>query len=235
VLKTLHSFFLDKATANPKIAKISKELIMKKTILLLLVSVFVIGLFAQTASEEAIQSLDNAKNLITQKNYAKAQDEINFALSKISEIQAEDLIKFIPDAPTGWKQNEKTSNGLGQAGAIMGSANAITAKGEYSKGDEQSVSVTISIGGMLGKTAGFMGLGALMGGSSSGSGSNSKSVRIAGYTGTTEYDAENKDGKLTIQVGEKISVTMEGNGLENGEVLKTFAAKMDLAKLEKAF
>ncbi len=208
---------------------------MKQTILTILLIVVTCMMFAEGAADEALQSLDNAKSMIQQKNYTKAQDEINFALSKISEIQAEELIKFIPDAPTGWTQNDKNSSGLGQAGAIMGSANAITAKGEYSKGDEQTVSLTISVGGFLGKSAGFMGLGALMGGSSSSGNKNSKSIRIAGYTGTNEYDAENKNGTLTLQVGEKTSINIEGNDLENAEVLKAFANKIDLAKLEKAF
>jgi len=207
---------------------------MKKTMLLILLSIFALALFAQAAKDEALQSLENAKNLIEQKNYVKAQDEINFALSKLSELLAEDLLKFIPDAPTGWKQDDKSSAGLGQAGAFMGSANAITAKGEYSKGDDNSVTLTISVGGMLGKTAGFMGLGALMGGSTSGN-QNSKSIRIAGYTGTNEYNIEDKDGNLSLQVGEKVSVSIQGNNLENAEVLKAFANKIDLAKLEKAF
>lgn len=208
---------------------------MKQTILTILLIVITCVMFAEGAADEALQSLDNAKGLIQQKNYAKAQDEINFALSKLSEIQAEDLLKFIPDAPTGWKQDDKNSTGLGQAGAIMGSANAITAKGEYSKGDDSNVTLTISVGGILGKSAGFMGLGALMGGSSNSGNKNSKSIRISGYTGTNEYDANEKNGTLTLQVGEKTSINIEGSNLENADVLKTFAGKIDLAKLEKAF
>jgi hypothetical protein len=168
-----------------------------------------------------------------QKNYVKAQDEINFALAKLSELLAEDLIKFIPDAPAGWTQGEKSSTGLGQMGGIMGSANAITATADYSKGDETTAKVTISVGGFIGKSAGLMGLGAMYGGNSGGN--NSKSIRISGYTGTNEYNTEDKDGKLTVQVGEKISVNIEGYNLDNAEVLKAFANKIDLAKLEKAF
>lgn len=206
---------------------------MKRTLLTLLLIVITCLMFAEGAADEALQSLDNAKSLIQSKSYVKAQDEINFALSKVSELLAEDLIKFIPDAPAGWTQGEKSSAGLGQAGAFMGSANAITATSDYTNSNEGSVTLTISVGGLLGKTAGFMGLGALMGG---GTGSkNSKSIRVAGYTGTNEFDNEAKSGKLTLQVGEKVSVNIEGYSLENAEVLKAFANKMDLAKLEKSF
>jgi hypothetical protein len=206
---------------------------MKQAILTILLIAITCLMFAEGAADEALSSLDNAKSLIQSKSYVKAQDEINFALSKVSELLSEDLIKFIPDAPAGWKQDEKSSAGLGQAGGFMGSANAITATGEYSKGEEGSVKITISVGGFIGKSAGLMGLGALYGGSSGTK--NSKSIRIAGYTGTNEYNTEDKDGKLTIQVGEKISVNIEGNGLENADVLKSFTTIMDLPKLEKSF
>jgi hypothetical protein len=204
---------------------------MKKIILCCTLITFTLLLFAQTAKEDALSSLDTAKTLIQQNNYQKAQEEINFALSKISEIQSEELVKFIPDAPPGFKLDEKKGQGLGQMGAMMGSANAVTATGTYTK-DDSSLEVTISEGGMLGKTASLMAMGQMYGGGGAG---GSKSVRVNGYTGTQEFDAENHSGKLTLQVGEKISITIEGNGIDNVEILKTLAGKIDLAKLEKAF
>jgi hypothetical protein len=205
---------------------------MKKIILCCILVTFTMFLIAQTAKEDAISSLDTAKTLIQQNNLQKAQDEINFALSKISEIQAEELVKYIPDAPPGFKLDEKKGQGLGQMGGLMGSANAITAKGNYSKGDDISLELTISEGGMLGKTASLISMGQMYGGGSS---SGAKSVRVNGYTGTLEFDAENHSGKLNLQVGEKISIIVEGNGIDNAEILKTLAGKIDLAKLEKAF
>lgn len=205
---------------------------MKKIILCCMLIAFTMFLFAQTAKEEALSSLDTAKKLIQDNNLQKAQDEINFALSKISEIQSEELVKYIPDAPPGFTLEEKKGQGLGQMGAMMGSANAITAKGTYRKGDNTSIDLTISEGGMLGKTASLMNMGQMYGAGGSG---GAKSVRVSGYTGTLEFDAENKSGKLNLQIGEKVSITIEGDGIDNAEILKTLAGKIDLAKLEKAF
>ena len=211
---------------------------MRKAVIALFLLAFIGILAAQAAQDEAIQSLDNAKGLINQKNYVKAQDEINYALSKLSELLSEELVKYIPDAPDGFRQDSKNAQGLGQMGGIMGSANAIAAKGDYTgttaTGDDSqpSVHITISVGGMMGKMASLAAMGQMYGG---GSGTNSKSIRVAGYAGTMEYSTEDKNGKLSLQVGDKVSVVIEGDNLANGDVLKTFAGKIDLAKLEKAF
>src|SRR5512133_3928041 len=164
---------------------------MKRTAIIVLLMVFILGLMAQTAKDEAIQSLENAKKLIAQDNYTKAQDEINFASSKISEILSEQLVKYLPDAPAGYKVEEKNAQGLGQMGGMMGSANAITAVGRYranaedADGNTSELTLTISIGGLLGKTAGFAALGQMFGGA--GSGTGSKSIRVGGYTANQEF------------------------------------------------
>jgi hypothetical protein len=38
-----------------------------------------------------------------------------------------------------------------------------------------------------------------------------------------------------VQVGDKISVLVEGNNIASADIMKTLAEKIDLAKLEKAF
>lgn len=212
---------------------------MKKTAFITILLVFVLSLMAQTAKEEAIQSLDNAKRLITQDNYAKAQEEISFASSKINEILSEQLVKYLPDAPAGYKVDERNAQGLGQMGGFLGSANAITAIGRYSgttedaDGNIANLTLTISIGGLIGKTAGFAALGQMFGGG--GAGTGSKSIRVSGYTANQEFQSGDSSGKLTVQVGEKVSVLIEGNGIKTADIMKTLVEKIDLAKLEKAF
>lgn len=212
---------------------------MKSTALTLILLAVILSLMAQTSKDEAIQSLDNAKKLIQQDNYIKAQDEINFSLGKINEILSEQLVKFLPDAPTGYKVMEKNAQGLGQMGGFLGSANAIAAVGRYSStsddadGNTAELTLTITVGGLLGKTASFAAMGQMFGGA--GSGTNSKSIRVSGYTATQEYQAENASGKLNMQVGDKISLLIEGNYIKSADIMKALAEKVDLAKLEKAF
>jgi hypothetical protein len=204
---------------------------MKKVILCCMLLTFTMFLLAQTAKDDAISSLDNAKALIQQNNLQKAQDEINFALSKISEIQSEELVKYIPDAIPGFKLSEKNAQGLGQTAGILGGGGGMMAKGSYNNNNEGSVDITISVGVIMGKANAL----AQMYGGGAGVGTGTKSVRINGYNGTIEFDTDSKDGKLTIQVGEKTNITIEGSNIDNADVLKTFAGKIDMARLEKAF
>jgi hypothetical protein len=50
-----------------------------------------------------------------------------------------------------------------------------------------------------------------------------------------QFEPNDKSGTLTLQVGEKTSVTIEGNNVATEAVLKSFAEMMDLNGLSKAF
>ncbi|MGC9361351.1 MAG: hypothetical protein ACP5F3_00315 [Candidatus Syntrophosphaera sp.] len=203
---------------------------MKRTILFAAILLLTLGLWAQTAREEALESLDNAKAMIAEDSFTEAMDEINYATAKISEIQAEELIKFIPDAPEGFTLEEKESQSMGQAGAMMGSANAIIANASYSM-DDSEIEITITVGGLMGKTGGMMGMASMFGGTAMGT----KTVRVSGYTGNQEYDKGDDSGTLTVQVGDNITVIVEGDEIEDAEILKDFAELIDLPLLERSF
>lgn len=201
---------------------------MKKFYLVMLMAIVALSVFAG-AKEEALESLENAKQLIQKENYSKAQDELMFVQNKLSEIQAGDLEQYLPEAPAGYTVGDKSAQGMGQ---LFGGGNTQAASATYTK-DDETLNLTITVGGLLGKTAGLAAMGQMFGGF--GGASGSKTVRIAGYNGTQEYDKKDKSGTLTVQVGEKVSITVEGSEISDPEVMKTLIEKIDLAKLEKAF
>ena len=204
---------------------------MKSIIVSLLVTVFSLALFAQNVKSEALGSLNTAKSLIESGQYVKAQEELDYAQAKISEILSEDLLKYIPDAPAGYSLKDKKAQSLGQAGAIIGSANSVSAVGNYTKGKTE-LSLTIAVGGLPGKAAGLMGLAAMFGGITD---MGTKTIRVKGYNATLEYDKSDQSGSLIIKVSEKISVIVDGDNLPNEEALKTLAEKVDFDLLKKAF
>ncbi|HPF08708.1 MAG TPA: hypothetical protein PL020_03115 [Candidatus Cloacimonadota bacterium] len=204
---------------------------MKKLLALTLLLVLVIGLFAQEAKKEALESLDAAKSLINAGDYAKAQEELNYAQAKISEIMAEDLLKHIPEKPQGFTFEGKEASSLGQAGAIIGSANAVAAVGHYTKGNG-SYDVTITTGGAVGQTGNILsGFASMFGGMAA----STSQVRVKGYTGTMDYDKDNDSGTLTISVGSKITVIIEGEDTKSPDDLKALAEQVDMSLLEKSF
>jgi hypothetical protein len=198
-----------------------------KRLLLLFLLLPVMICWAQTPRDEALQSLDSAKSLVAKEDYAKATDEIQYALSKISEIQAERLVKFLPAALPGFTESDRNSSAPNAA--MMGTA--ISAHASYSKGDETSVNITIAMGGVYGQMGALAAMSQMYGGGQPGA----KTVRIQGYTGNLQYDDSDKSGTLTIQVGSKISVTIEGSSLTGSADLTSWADKIALGDLEKGF
>lgn len=203
---------------------------MRKILILAAIMLLTLNLFAENPRDEAVQSLDNAKQLLQKDQYVQAQDEINFALSKISEILAEQLLKFIPEAPAGFKLEDKDSQALGQAGAIIGGANTITATGTYTK-DDAELKLQIMIGGSLGGSSGLMGLATMFGGM----GNAGKTVRVKGYNGNQQFDKDESSGNLTVNVGSKITVMVTGEDIDNPALMTAIAEAVDMATLEKSF
>jgi len=203
---------------------------MRKILILAAIMLLTLNLFAENPRDEAVQSLDNAKQLLQKDQYVQAQDEINFALSKISEILAEQLLKFIPEAPAGFKLEDKDSQALGQAGAIIGGANTITATATYTK-DDAELKLEIMIGGSLGGSSGLMGLATMFGGM----GNAGKTVRVKGYNGNQQFDKDESSGTLTVNVGSKITVMVTGEDIDNPALMTAIAEAVDMATLEKSF
>jgi len=209
---------------------------MKKFLINGFVGLLLLGNFAYaTPKEEALESLGTAKGLVTKEKYTKALDEINYAVSKINELLSERLISFIPDkGPKGYSLVEKTAQGLGSAGVVVGSTNSLAGIGVYSK-DESSIELTISSGGLIGKAASISNLGSLFGAFNTGSVSSTKTVRVKGYTGSLTINRAEKTVNLSIQVGEKTSISIEGKNMDEGDILLELAKKIDLSGLEDAF
>ncbi len=195
----------------------------------LFVCFIAVQVWAEDPAQEALSSLSTAQTLIKQGNTAKAIEEINYALSKLNEVTASGMLKFIPDAPKGFTLDSKSSQGLGDGAMMVGNAGA---EAQYSGENESSVKITIATGGITGKLGSLASFGAMFGGG--GMASGSKTVRIKGFTGTVQFDAEGKSGTLTLQVGPKTSVTIEGSNVDSENVLKSFAELMDLNGLSTA-
>jgi hypothetical protein len=58
-----------------------------------------------------------------------------------------------------------------------------------------------------------------------------KSVTVKGFKGTLYLRAKDKDGDLVLMVPPRFAVTLHLNGAADGELLKSVAEKIDMAKL----
>lgn len=208
---------------------------MKKTLIALSLALTIPGLsFADSPIKtETIDSLSSAQSFVKNGSYSKAIEEINYALSKINELTAEQLLSFIPAAPEGYTLKDKQSQGVGAGASIAGNAGA---NASYSGSNGSIINLNISIGGITGKVASLAALGNLFAGlSQEQSAGKTRQIRVQGYTGTENYNSGTKTGTLSFQVGDKISVTFEGSDINSPEALKTLAKSFDFSGLEKSF
>jgi hypothetical protein len=184
--------------------------------------------------QEAVDSLATAQKFVQDGNYNKAIEEVNYALAKINELTAEKLLEFIPDAPAGFTLVNKLSQGVGAAASIAGSAGATA---QYSHSSGATVDVNIALGGMTGKMGSLAALGSIfagLGGQQAG-GEQMKQVRVQGYTGTQMFNSADGSGTLTFQIGDKTSVTFQGEALDSPDKLMELAKSFDFAAIEKGF
>ena len=189
--------------------------------------------YAEKSQDEAIDSLSTAQQFVKDGNYNKAVDEINYALAKINEITALGLLKYIPEPPAGFTLVNKQAQGVGAGASIAGNAGATA---EYTNKNGATVNLNIAIGGMTGKMAGIAAIGTVFAGVNQDAGAGqTRQVRLQGYTGTEIFNKSDMTGTLTFQVGDKTSVTVEGNNIDSPETLMHIAKKIDLAGLEKNF
>ncbi len=207
---------------------------MKKFIIPVVIAVFFSSsALAENIQEEAIDSLATASTFVKKGNYSKAIEEINYALSKINELTATGLLKYIPQPPQGFTLDNKQSQGTGAAASIAGNAGATAS---YSNPAGSSLNVNIAIGGMTGKMASLAAFGQMFAGlAQNAGGPQTKQIRVHGYTGTQIFNSQEMSGTLTFQVGQKTSVTIEGNNIESPDVLKALAKNIDFQGLEENF
>ena len=206
-----------------------------KNILLPLLLIFCLSstVSANEIQNEALESLATAQDFVKDGNFNKAVDEINYALSKINELTAKTLLKFIPEPPEGYSLDNKQSQGVGAEAAIAGNAGATA---QYSSPNGSTISLNIAIGGMTGKMASLAAFGSIFAGlgQQTGMGQTTK-IRAHGYTGTQIFNASERSGTLTFQIGQKTSVTIDGTNIDSAKVLLQIAKEIDFAGLEKNY
>lgn len=189
------------------------------------------------AKDEALESMESAKEMITSQDYAKAIEELNFAITKLNEMQSSKLLKYLPKEIAGYKissEGPKTmSNALLGANTTIATVefeapSKIKIEGSEDEYENSTITVNITVGGILGQAAAMANMYSV-------SDNKTTAVRVKGYKGNINFQKENNSGSLMLQIGEKITVTVEGSSILSGDILKAAVDKMDLKALEKEF
>ncbi len=197
---------------------------MKRQISILCISLFALFCTPISAAfgDEVKDYLKRAQELYDQKNYSEAISELQFAISKIQDLQAEGYQTVLPEPPQGWTASEIQTNKM--PGAIMGGG--VTLTRSYSNDRGESIEITVmgespAVSSILMMASNPMFLG------------GNKLVRVKGNKAIEEWHDQDKSGTLSIIVGSKCIVTVEGSSLEAKDTLYQFANLVDYDKIKK--
>ncbi len=126
------------------------------------------------------------------------------------------------DPPQDWKVSKKPK------GQTMKSPVQVSeAEVEFKSGDDKEIDIKIVDG--LGGVLPFMGM--AQGMEMESSEEYMKPIEVQGFKGTEKFEYNDKKGEIILPVANRFLVTIEGQGLENNEVIKEVAGKLDLKKL----
>jgi hypothetical protein len=147
-----------------------------------------------------------------------------FALqAQAQPVHFKELMAFLAlDPPQGWEVSQKPKGTTLKSPVQMSEAEV-----EFRAGDQKKVEIKIidGMGGMLP----FMGL--AQGMEMESSEEYMKPIEIQGFKGMENFKHQDKRGEIILPVAGRFLVTLTGNGMDNTEVIKDLAGKLDLKKL----
>ena len=173
-------------------------------------------------ADEITDRLKAGSDFYNQKKFSDAISEISYALQLIRQKQADELGKYFPAAPSGWKAEEVENEAA--AAMFMGGVTAVSR--DYNHNSGASVDISMAMDSPL--------LSSIMMFMSNPMMAGAKRVEtIAGERALIDFSNEDKSGEINVVVANKLLLTLNGNDVTLDQ-LKGFLTSMDLKGL-KAF
>lgn len=193
----------------------------------LLCVAILVGLLAPSAmAEELDDYFKRANEYVSQKNYAKAMEEIDWAKKEVEKMHVQKLQEFFPADLQGYKGQKFSAN------AALGITNL---ERNYTKGGANN-NLKVSLTGGSGNSAAGLGglaqLGRMAAMMQGGGGTGQETVRIAGRTAQLETSEEGKDASLTVFLNSGSVLKLELSGSADGSTLRRAAEGIKLNELD---
>jgi hypothetical protein len=144
-------------------------------------------------------------------------------LAQAQPVNFKELMAFLSiEPPQGWEVSVKPKGTTLKSPVQMSEAEV-----EFRGGDEKKIEIKIidGLGGMLP----FLGM--AQGMEMESSEEYMKSIEVQGFKGMETFKHKNKKGEIILPVANRFLVNITGKGMDNTEVIKEVAGKLDLKKL----
>jgi hypothetical protein len=190
---------------------------MTKKIVSLTFAASLLTAFAAWAADVPAQ-LDTAKAAWAKGDLSRAAREIESALAQTQQKLGRSLVETLPAPPAGWQAEAADVQGLAQAGGGLQVGRA------YTKG-EASLNASILV-----DNASAEDVKALFA-SVSGTG-GTRRVKVGAEDALLRFDAANSDGEITMILGGRVVMEVQGDGIHGADILVETAKGWNIARIK---
>lgn len=172
------------------------------------------------AADMVSSQIEAARAAYQKNDLPRTAKALEAALSDIHDRLGKALAETMPPAAAGWQADPPEIQGLGQVGGGLAVTRAY-GKGEASLNaslflDSPAVEAAAALFGNPAATAAQP---------------NMKRIKVGNEDALLRYDSDNKSGEVTMVLGNRILLSIEGDNLSNAEVLSEAAKGWNVAKI----
>jgi len=199
---------------------------MKKAVIVLLVVILGFMGMAGARADEISDIIERGKKLYQEGKYSEASSELQYAVSQIQNLQAEELKKLFPEPLPGWTAQEPSAS----AAAMGLFGGGITANRTYKKEDTgESIEIQIITQSPLLQTVMMLLANpAMLAGQP-----DTKLVRVKGEKAVEKFSAKGKKGELSLILEGNTLITVKGRKITDKNVLHQYMEKIDFEVMKK--
>jgi hypothetical protein len=195
----------------------------QRLILVLIIAAFVFS--GAAYADDVLEAIQEATDAYKENDYTEAVESLEYAKQLIHQLTSEGLKNFLPQPLAGWKAKEAKSQNLGMMGGSAGIEQEYWKTGSGNQGPSR---VTMSI---MGESPIFQGMMRMFNPAIAGS-SGGKLQKIKRNKSIVQYNADNREGEIMINVDKKYLVIVKGSNVEK-EDLMNYANALDYKGLKR--
>jgi hypothetical protein len=173
-------------------------------------------------ADEVMESINEAIEYYKEKDYVEAKSSLEYAAQLIGQMRSEGLQAFLPEPLSGWKADEAISQNIGPAmfGGMTGASR------NYRK-DNGHIKIEI-----MGDSQMMQGVMAMMANPAYATADGGKLKKIKRQKAVIKYSPSNSNGEITLVVGQKYIVKLEGRQIKEQDLID-YASAIDYKGLKQ--
>lgn len=155
-----------------------------------------------------------------------AIETLNFAVSKIQEQMAANLVKLLPEPLTGWTADKPESQAGGMAAMITGT----TLSRRYERADGAEVTLSLMADSpLIPMLTMAMSMPFVMQNNP-----ETQMYSFKGYRGMLEHAADSQEYELSLMVGNRLVIQGKGRRLTDSQPIEDYFKQLDLEAIQTA-